>query len=110
MLSENGKFLVYAPPSSLRNERLKTISKAVVKIAEKLGAEVEITRRRDVLSIFVFYKNGGEEEIPVYCDWGKNWDEDDIYHSIRSVVYALSFHPRYSVLQKIREVRMEWQN
>lgn len=108
MLSNNGKFMVYTSPFSTRNGRLETVGRAVVKIAERLEADIEITQRRDVLSIFVYYENGGEEKIPVYCDWGKNWNEDDIYHAIRSVVYTLSFHPEYSVLQKIREVKVEW--
>ena len=102
MLSNNGKFMVYASPFSTRNGRLKTVGRAVVRIAERLGAEVEIAQRRGVLSIFVYFKNGGKEKIPVYCDWGKKWNEDDIHHSIWSVIYALSFHPGYSVLQTIR--------
>jgi len=108
MISHNGKFMVYASPFSKRNERLKTVGRAVVRIAERLGADVEIAQKRDVLSIFVYYKNGGKEKIPVYCDWGKNWKEDDVYHAIKSVVYALSFNPEYSVLQKIREVKIGW--
>jgi len=104
MLSDNGKFLVYASPFSARNERLKTVGKAVVRIAERLGADVEITQRRDVLSIFVYYKNGGKEKIPVYCDWGKNWNEDDVYHAIKSVVYLFPFFGTpFSLLLKSKE-------
>ena len=100
MLS-SGKFVIYTSRSSGRRKRLKTIGRAVVRVAERLGADIEVYQRKDVLSIFVYYKNGGEEKIPVYCDWGKNWDEEDVYHAIRSVIYALSFHPKYEVLQTV---------
>lgn len=110
MLSHNGKFMVYTSPFSTQRERLKTVVSAVVRIAERLGANIEISQRDNILSIFVYYKNGGKEKIPVYCDWGKKWNEKDVYHAIRSVVYALSLHPEYSFLQTIREVKMEWQS
>lgn len=41
MLSHNGRFVVYVSPFSWLNERLKTLSRAVMKIAERLGADVE---------------------------------------------------------------------
>jgi len=103
MASDIGKFIVYASAFPRQNDRLKTVGRAAVRIAERLGADIEISQRRDVLSVFVYYRNGGKERIPVYCDWGKNWNEEDVYHSIWSVVYALSFHPEYSVLQTIRK-------
>ena len=102
MISDNGKFVVYASAFPRRNERLRTVGRAVVRIAEKLGADVEISQKGNVLSVFVYYKNGGKEKIPVYCDWGKKWSEDEVYRSIWSLVYALSFHPEYSVLQTMR--------
>ncbi len=102
MLSDKGKFIVYASPFSTRNGRLKTVGRSVVRIAQSLGTDAEITQTSGVLSIFVYYENGGKEKIPVYCDWGKNWNEDDIHHSIWSAVYALSFHPEYPIPQTIR--------
>lgn len=83
-------------------KRHKTVGRAVVRIAEMLGADIELSQRRNVLSVWVYYKNGGKEEIPLYCDWGKNWNEDDVYYAIRNVVYALSFHPEPAVLQPVR--------
>jgi len=38
MLSDKGKFMVYASPFSTRNGRLKTVGRSVVRIAESLGA------------------------------------------------------------------------
>jgi hypothetical protein len=98
-----GRFLIYTSRFARRGGRLKTVGHAVVRVAERLGANIEVYQRKDVLSIFVYYKDGGKEEIPVYCDWEKNWNEEDVYHAIRSVIYALSFHPEYAVLQTIRK-------
>jgi len=53
--------------------------------------DIEVAKTNRVLSPYVFYVKGDEEEVPVYCDWGKDWNEERIYNSIRSVVYALSF-------------------
>ena len=103
MPSRNGKFILYASAFSEQNERLTTVGQAVARIAENLGAEIEIVQRMNVLSIFVYYKKGGREEVPVYCDWGKNLSVDDVYYSVWSVVYALSFHPEYTFLQTIRK-------
>ena len=102
MLS-SGKFLIYTSRFSRRRERLKTVGRAVVRVAERLGADIEVYQRNDALSVFVYYKNGGKEEIPVYCDWDKNWNEEEVYHAIRNVIYTLSFHPEYTVLQTIRK-------
>lgn len=98
-----GKFLVYASRLSAQKGRLKTVGRAVVRVAESLGADIEVYQREDVLSIFVYYKNGVKEKIPVYCDWSKNWSEEEVYHAVKSVIYALSFHPEYTVLQTIRK-------
>jgi hypothetical protein len=103
IIFSSGKFLIYASRFSRRRERLKTVGRAVVRVAERLGVDIEVYSRRNVLSIFVYYMNENNGEIPVYCDWGKTLNEEDVYHSIRSVVYALSFHPKYEVLQTIRK-------
>jgi hypothetical protein len=99
----NGKFLIYASGFRKQNERLKIVGSAVAKVAENLHFNIEILSKRQSLSIYVYYKNGGDgEEIPVYCDWGKNWKEEDIYHAVKSVMFTLSFHPKYSILQTMR--------
>lgn len=103
IIFSNEKFLIYASRFSRRRDRLKTVGRAVVRVAERLGVNIEVYPRKNILSIFVYYTNGNNEEIPVYCDWGKTLNEEDVYHAIRSVIYALSFHPRYEVLQTIRK-------
>lgn len=103
IIFSNEKFLICASRFSRRKNRLKTVGRAVVRVAERLGVDIEVYSRKNILSIFVYYMNGNNEEIPVYCDWGKTLNEEDVYHAIRSVIYALSFHPRYEVLQTIRK-------
>jgi len=100
----NGKFLIYASSFGKRNERLKIVGSAVARVAENLHFDIEVLSRRRSLSIYVYYKKEGDrEEIPVYCDWGKDWKEEDVFHAVKSVMFTLSFHPRYSVLQSMRE-------
>jgi len=100
----NGKFLIYASRFQKQNERLKIVGSAVARVAENLQFNIEVLSKKQALSIYVYYKNDMDgEEIPVYCDWGKDWKEEDIYHAVRSVMFTLSFHPRYSILQSMRE-------
>lgn len=100
--SDSGKFLICIPRFSRRNERFGTVGRAVVRVAELLGADIEVSQRKNVLSAWVYYKNGGKEEIPVYFDWGKDWDEDDVFHSIRSKLHGLSHLPEHAILQVVR--------
>ena len=96
MLENNGKFMIYS--SDKQNyERLKIVGSAVTKVASSLKLETEISPRRKLLSIYVYYKGGAGDEIPVYCDWGKSWKEEDVYRAIRSMMFVLSFHPHHSI-------------
>jgi len=100
----NGKFLIYASGFRKQNERLKIVGSAVARVAENLRFNIEVLSKRQSLSIYVFYKNERDgEEIPVYCDWGKDWKEEDVYRAVKSVMFTLSFHPKYSVLQAMRK-------
>jgi len=102
MLEGSGKFMVYASnvPSP---KRLKIVGSAVTKVADSLNLETEFSPRKRLLSIYVYYKNNMNNEIPVYCDWGKNWREEDVYRAIRNMMFVLSFHPHHSNLRTIRK-------
>jgi len=102
MTGGRGKFLVCVPFGPGGNGRLITVGRAVLRVSEKLGVDVETYQKREASSIFVYYKDESREKIPVYSDWGKNWSEEEVYHSMRSVIYALSFHPKHLTLQTIR--------
>lgn len=101
MLENNGKFMIYASnrPSP---ERLKIVGSAVAKIASYLKLTTELSAKRRLLSIYVYYRSNAGDEIPVYCDWGKDWREEDVYRAIRSMMFVLSFHPSHSSLRTIR--------
>jgi hypothetical protein len=101
-MENNGKFMIYT--SNVQNpERLRVIGSAVSRVASSLKLETELSAKRKMLSIYVYYKNDVGEEIPVYCDWGKSWREEDIYRAIRNMMFVLSFHPRYSRLKMMRK-------
>jgi len=102
LASERRKFLIYTPVSLRHNERSRIVSRATSRVAKRLGLTIEVAETNRVLSPYVFYVKGDEEEVPVYCDWGKDWNEERIYSSIRSVVYALSFLLEYDNLQSVR--------
>ena len=101
MLENVGKFLIYSSRTQ-SPERLKIVGSAVSKVANSLNFKTEAFPRRELLSIYVYYKNGAEDEIPVYCDWGKHWKEKDVSRAIRNMMFVLSFHPRHSSLRAMR--------
>lgn len=102
MIESGGKFLIYASNSPLP-ERLRIIGSAVAKVANSLSLETELSPRRKLLSIHVYYRSETGDEIPVYSDWGKAWKEEEIYRAIRNMMFVLSFHPHHSNLKTIRE-------
>lgn len=95
------KLLICIPRFSRQEERVNTVKRAVARIAEKLKADVELSWRND-FSVWVYYKNGGDEEYPVYCDWGKDGNVNDVYSAIRSVLFTLSFLPEHAALYAMR--------
>lgn len=101
MLSNNGKFLIY---TSNQHERLKIVEPAVARAAETLKLRIEVAETKKQFPIYVYYRSEqSEEKIPVYCDWGKYGNEEDVYRAIKNVMFALSFHPKHSALQAARK-------
>ena len=97
MLSNNGRFLIYA---SNHHKRLRIVKPAVAKAAQTLKLRIELAQTKKLLPIYVYYRSGcSEEEIPVYCDWGKDGNEEEVYHAIKDIMFVLSFHPEHSELQ-----------
>lgn len=101
MASNGGSFRILVPRfSSVRTrERFKTVGKAVVRFADLLGADITVSQKRNLLSVWVYYSNSGEKWIPAYCDWGKDGDEDSVFRWIRSELYHLSRRYEGFVLQ-----------
>jgi len=104
-----GKLLVYASSFGFCEKRLQSVNTAVKKMAKMLDLDVEVvTFKEKVAPIYVYYKNGDEEPIPIYCDKGEKSNIQDIYITLRNMIFALSFHPKHSALMKIRKEIMRF--
>jgi hypothetical protein len=98
----NGKLLVYASFTS-RGTRLKSVNVATEKMAKILNLNVEVvTFREKFAPIYVYYKNGEEEPIPIYCNKGKKSSTEEVCAALRNMMFVLSFHPKHSALKRIR--------
>jgi hypothetical protein len=102
--NSNGKLLVYASSFTPRESRLKPVSMAAEKMATLLKVDVEVkTFRKRFTSIYVYYKNGEEEPIPIYCNNGEKSDMREIYATLKNMMFVLSFHPKHSALKQVRK-------
>lgn len=96
--------MVYASNFAYCEKRLKNVNIAAKKMAKMLGLDVKvITFREKTTVIYVYYQNGNEEPVPIYCDKGKGNNVQDIYTNLRKMLFVLSFHPKHSALKKIRK-------
>ena len=101
--ASNGKLFVYASAFTSRQKRLKPVSVAAEKMARLLKLDFEIkTFRKRFAPIYVYYKNGEEEAIPIYCNNNGQTDMQEIYTALRNMMFVLSFHPKHSALRQIR--------
>ncbi len=102
--SPNGKLLIYASALASGEKRLKPVSTAARKMARllKLNFEVVLFGEKTV-PIYVYYKNGDEDPIPVYCNKGEEVDVQEICTALRNMMFVLSFHPRHSALKHMRK-------
>lgn len=88
---------------------MNPISSAAEKMAKLLKMNVEVkTFRKRFTPIYVYYKEGEEEPIPIYCDNGEHSDIQEIYKTLRNMIFVLSFHPKHSALRSIRKEIMRF--
>jgi len=73
----------------------------------KLNFEV-ITFKEKTTPIYVYYKNGDEEPIPIYCDKDGKANIQEIYTVLRNMMFVLSFHPKNLTLRQIRKKIMQF--
>lgn len=100
----NGKLLVYASNRVSRGRRLKSVSMAAEKMAELLRLDLEIvTFKEEFAPIYVYYKKGDEDPIPIYCHKRGESDMQEVYEALRNMMFVLSFHPRHSALKQMRK-------
>ncbi|MEM3162317.1 MAG: hypothetical protein QW056_04965 [Candidatus Bathyarchaeia archaeon] len=100
-----GRLVVYSSKPICERKRLRTVSVAVEKTAKNLNLDVEfITIKGRNAPIYVYYQNGEEEPVPLYCDKNQNDNAERVYRALRSMMFVLSFHPRYkTALSAARE-------
>jgi hypothetical protein len=82
---------------------LDSVREAAKETAERLHLGFELVRFTKTGSqIYVYYENGNDEPVPIYCDEGKRFDVESICTSLRKMMFVLSFHPRNSALRTMR--------
>ncbi|MEM2320159.1 MAG: hypothetical protein QXW82_01715 [Candidatus Bathyarchaeia archaeon] len=110
MLEANrGKLVVYASNLASCQGRLRSVSIAAEKAAKALNLDLEIVTLGDKAApIYVYYKGGDEEPVPLYCDRNKELTVEKVCSALKSMMFVLSFHPKYSALRKIRKEIMRF--
>lgn len=82
---------------------MKPISLAAEKMAKLLNADFEVKTFGDRFKpIYVYYKSGDEEPIPIYCSNGEESNMQEIYMALRNMIFVLSFHPKQAALREAR--------
>jgi hypothetical protein len=105
----NGKLFVYASCFVSRERRFEPVRAATKKMARYLNLTFEIkTFRKRFEPIYVYYKNGDDEPIPICCVNDKFTDIEEICSSLRNMMFVLSFHPRHSALKQMRKEIMQF--
>jgi hypothetical protein len=98
-----GKLLVYASAGGSERKRLDSVREAAMETAHRLNLGFEVVHfRKGCRQIYVYYENGSDEPVPIYCDEGKRFDIQGICVSLRKMMFVLSFHPRNSALRTMR--------
>jgi len=102
-MKNGGKLLLYASAEMSVRKRLSSVREAAVETAELLNLGFEQVRfAKNSDHIYVYYGNGSDEPVPIYCDEGKGFDVKGICASLRRMMFVLSFHPRNSALRTMR--------
>jgi len=105
----SGKLLVYASNFASRGERMRTVSTVTEEMAKLLDLNVEVVRFTEKFNqIYVYYKNGDEDPVPIFNDKGEKTENCKIRSTLRNMMFVLSFHPKYSVLKRMRSEIMRF--
>jgi len=101
--SGNGKLFVYASSSLSKTRRLMPVRTAAEEMARRLRLDFEVrTFRKKFAPIYVYYANGDDEPVPIYCMGEEQSDVNEICTALRNMMFVLSFHPKHSALKHIR--------
>ena len=101
--NESGKLMVYASSTSSPRERLHSVRTAAEAMAKQLHLDFEMVKQAaGNAPIYVYYEQGNDEPIPLYCDEGKTGDLQEIQARLKSMMFVLSFHPKHAALKQVR--------
>jgi hypothetical protein len=99
----SGKLMVYASTGAPHKKRLQSVRTATEETARRLNLDFEMVNfEKQVAQIYVYYEDGCDEPVPIYCDEGKQLDLAEISANLRNMMFVLSFHPKHSTLRQIR--------
>lgn len=105
----NGKLLVYASNFVSRNNRLRHVRVAAERMAKLLNLNFEVVKfQKEFTTIYVYYKSGENEPIPIYRDNARQPGVDEVYTAMRNMMFVLSFHPKHSALRQVRNEVMRF--
>ena len=105
--TNSGKLMVYASAGAPCKKRLQSVRTATEETAKVLKLDFEMVNfGKRVSQIYVYYEDGGDEPIPIYCDEGKRFDLEEISENLKKMMFVLSFHPRHSALRQMRSELM----
>ncbi|HUJ84165.1 MAG TPA: hypothetical protein VLV84_00995 [Candidatus Acidoferrales bacterium] len=100
----NGKLMIYASNGDPHRKRLESVRTATQQTAKRLNLNFELVKlHAGEAPICVYYEDGDEEPIPLYCDEGKIAGLDEISSALRSMIFVLSFHPKHVALRQMRK-------
>ena len=95
--------MVYAATGAPHRKRLESVRTATQETARSLNLDFEIVKfKQNARQIYVYYENGEDEPVPIYCDEGKRYDPEGICANLRRMMFVLSFHPKNSALKQMR--------
>ena len=99
-----GKLMVYTSTAAPHRKRLQSVKTATEETAKHLNLGFEVVRfRKNFSQIYVYYENGEDEPIPIYCDEGKTSGMQEIRATLKNMMFVLSFHPAHSALRNTRK-------
>jgi hypothetical protein len=102
--NEAGKLTLYTSSNFSPRQRVQFVRTAAQEMAKHLNMGFEIVKQNDASApIYVYYEDGDEEPVPLYCDEGKTTSSSEITSKIRNMIFVLSFHPRHAGLKQARK-------
>jgi len=103
VFKNGGKLMLFASANRVKSRRVDSVREAALTTAEhfNMGFEV-VCFRNNCRQIYIYYGNGIDEPVPIYCDEGKMFDVEGICTSLKKMMFVLSFHPRNLALRTMR--------